>query len=147
RGHGVHANPASGTRPFRDALRPRRGADALGQDVGGGARVRVVRAGACADGRKTPTGYRCRATAERPRCERPSWRSSVKRLQSFVPALAAIAGATVVLIGAETSLPKFVDIAQQAGITFQHTNGGSRDKHLVETMGSGGLFFDSDGDG
>ena len=29
----------------------------------------------------------------------------------------------------------------------QHVNGASADKHLVETMGSGGLFFDYDGDG
>ena len=48
---------------------------------------------------------------------------------------------------ADTALPQFVDIAQQAGIAFQHTNGASADKHLVETMGSGGLFFDYDRDG
>ena len=30
---------------------------------------------------------------------------------------------------------------------FHHTNGASAEKHLVETMGSGGLFFDYDGDG
>ena len=48
---------------------------------------------------------------------------------------------------ADTALPQFVDITQQAGITFRHTNGASADKHLVETMGSGGLFFDYDGDG
>ena len=48
---------------------------------------------------------------------------------------------------ADTPLPQFVDIARQAGIAFHHTNGASADKHLVETMGSGGLFFDYDGDG
>ena len=48
---------------------------------------------------------------------------------------------------ADTPLPQFVDITQQAGITFHHTNGASGDKHLVETMGSGGLFFDYDRDG
>jgi len=51
------------------------------------------------------------------------------------------------LSGAETPLPQFVDIARQAGVVFHHTNGASPDKHLVETMGSGGLFFDYDGDG
>lgn len=44
-------------------------------------------------------------------------------------------------------LPQFVEISRQAGIVFTHTNGASPDKHLVETMGSGGVFFDADGDG
>jgi hypothetical protein len=44
-------------------------------------------------------------------------------------------------------LPQFVDVAREAGITFRHVNGASPDKHLVETMGAGGLFFDYDGDG
>jgi enediyne biosynthesis protein E4 len=43
--------------------------------------------------------------------------------------------------------PRFVDVARQAGVLFHHTNGASDDKHLAETMGSGGLFFDYDGDG
>src|SRR3954468_1526988 len=43
--------------------------------------------------------------------------------------------------------PQFVDIAPQAGIVFHHTNGASAGKHLAETMGAGGLFFDFDGDG
>jgi len=60
---------------------------------------------------------------------------------------AAIAGTTAILVGAQTELPQFVDIARQAGMVFQHTNGASPEKHLVETMGSGGLFFDYDGDG
>jgi hypothetical protein len=49
--------------------------------------------------------------------------------------------------GAAAPLPQFVDIARQAGVLFRHTNGASAEKHLVETMGSGGLFFDYDGDG
>jgi enediyne biosynthesis protein E4 len=48
---------------------------------------------------------------------------------------------------AEPPLPQFVDIARQAGVVFHHTNGASADKHLVETMGSGAVFFDYDGDG
>jgi len=44
-------------------------------------------------------------------------------------------------------LPQFTDIARQAGVVFHHTNGASADKHLVETMGSGAVFFDYDGDG
>ena len=60
---------------------------------------------------------------------------------------AAIAGTAAVVVGAQAQLPQFVDVARQAGIVFQHTNGASPEKHLVETMGSGGLFFDYDGDG
>ena len=58
------------------------------------------------------------------------------------------ASAITALSAANTGAPpQFVDVASQAGIAFQHTNGASPDKHLVETMGSGGLFFDYDGDG
>src|SRR5688572_27199599 len=62
----------------------------------------------------------------------------------------AIAGAmlTIVVVSGQTpAIPQFVDIARQAGIDFRHVNGASPDKHLVETMGSGGLFFDFDVDG
>jgi enediyne biosynthesis protein E4 len=41
----------------------------------------------------------------------------------------------------------FLDVATASGITFTHTNGASPAKHIVETMGSGGLLFDYDGDG
>jgi hypothetical protein len=41
----------------------------------------------------------------------------------------------------------FEDIAAAAGVTFPNTNGASPDKYLVETMGSGALFFDYDSDG
>ena len=47
----------------------------------------------------------------------------------------------------ETAPPQFTDVAAAAGLAFVHVNGASADKHLVETMGSGGLFFDYDGDG
>ncbi len=43
--------------------------------------------------------------------------------------------------------PRFTDQTQQAGIHFKHTNGGSKEKYLPETMGSGGLFFDYNNDG
>src|SRR5688500_9477598 len=38
-------------------------------------------------------------------------------------------------------------IASAAGVVFRHGNGASPAKHFAETMGSGGLFFDYDGDG
>lgn len=41
----------------------------------------------------------------------------------------------------------FTDVSKAAGIAFVHVNGASAQKFLVETMGSGGLFFDFDGDG
>jgi hypothetical protein len=41
----------------------------------------------------------------------------------------------------------FTDATRGAGIDFHHVNGASPDKYLVETMGSGGLFFDYDDDG
>jgi hypothetical protein len=42
---------------------------------------------------------------------------------------------------------RFTDITREAGLDFHHVNGASVEKHLVETMGSGGLFFDFDNDG
>ena len=65
----------------------------------------------------------------------------------WLSALAAVATATAIVSGADTPLPQFVDIARQAGVAFHHINGASPEKHLVETMGSGAVFFDYDGDG
>src|SRR6185369_13239019 len=42
---------------------------------------------------------------------------------------------------------RFTEISHDAGVDFLHINGASADKHLVETIGSGGLFFDYDNDG
>jgi hypothetical protein len=42
---------------------------------------------------------------------------------------------------------RFENIARAAGLDFEHINGASPEKHMVETMGSGGLFFDYDNDG
>ena len=41
----------------------------------------------------------------------------------------------------------FTDITRQAGLEFHPVNGASAQKHIVETMGSGALFFDFDDDG
>ena len=43
--------------------------------------------------------------------------------------------------------PIFVDVTQKAGIHFKHTNGKTEHKHIIETMGSGTVFFDYDNDG
>ena len=66
------------------------------------------------------------------------------RLTAAVLVASAI---TVSTAANDAPIPQFADVTRQAGITFQHTNGASPDKHLVETMGSGGLFFDYDDDG
>jgi len=42
---------------------------------------------------------------------------------------------------------QFVNASAQSGITFQHVNGASPDRHLYEIMSGGGLFFDYDNDG
>ncbi len=57
------------------------------------------------------------------------------------------AGAATATVQSASSLPIFHNVAAQAGITFRHTNGATPEKYMPETMGSGGLFFDFDGDG
>ncbi len=42
---------------------------------------------------------------------------------------------------------RFTDITTAAQITFQHSNGASPEKYLIETMGSGAAWIDADGDG
>ena len=54
------------------------------------------------------------------------------------------AGGTVSAAGAAV---RFTEISHDAGVDFLQVNGASADKHLVETIGSGGLFFDYDNDG
>jgi enediyne biosynthesis protein E4 len=73
-------------------------------------------------------------------------RAGVNRL-SILPITILATTGLFAAASSDQSLPQFVDIAKQAGVAFHHTNGASPDKHLVETMGSGGLFFDYDGDG
>jgi hypothetical protein len=70
--------------------------------------------------------------------------------------LAAAVGLALVL-GPSASLPSatpavpvrlaFTDITAEAGIDFVHVTGATGRKYPVETMGSGAVFFDYDGDG
>ena len=53
----------------------------------------------------------------------------------------------IIVVSGATETIRFTDVTREAGIDFLHINGMSPDKHLVETMGSGGLFFDYDNDG
>ena len=41
----------------------------------------------------------------------------------------------------------FENVAESVGLVFQHVNGASPAKHIAETMGSGAVLFDFDGDG
>ena len=43
--------------------------------------------------------------------------------------------------------PRFTNLAPADGLDFRHVNGGTPERHLLEIMGSGGLFFDYDEDG
>ncbi|MBK9166069.1 MAG: CRTAC1 family protein [Bryobacterales bacterium] len=59
-------------------------------------------------------------------------------------------GAGAALIAATLEKPvavTFTDITQQAGVKFTHNAGKTGKKYLPETLGSGGAFFDADGDG
>ena len=42
--------------------------------------------------------------------------------------------------------PKFVDVTEEAGIKFKHNNGKTDHRHVIETMGSGAVFFDYNSD-
>ena len=55
---------------------------------------------------------------------------------------------TFILIGSAAAQPPiFVDVTEEAGIHFKHSNGKTEHKHIIETMGSGVVFFDYDTDG
>jgi hypothetical protein len=47
----------------------------------------------------------------------------------------------------QSSLVKFTDVTAQAHITFKHDNAHSPERYLIETMGSGAAWIDSDNDG
>ena len=55
-------------------------------------------------------------------------------------------GAGVPPASADTGI-QFVDVTQEAGIHWQHTDGRSGQKYFMETLGSGAAFFDYDADG
>src|SRR5712691_3531657 len=49
--------------------------------------------------------------------------------------------------GAAPPEVSFTDVTSSANVAFTHVNGASPDKHLPETLGSGGAFVDLDADG
>lgn len=54
--------------------------------------------------------------------------------------------ATPLSARADTGI-QFVDVTQEAGIRWKHTDGRSGEKYFMETLGSGAAFFDYDADG
>lgn len=50
-------------------------------------------------------------------------------------------------IGFSEELPVYVDVTKAVGIDFIHNNGKTDHKHIIETMGSGVVFFDYNSDG
>ena len=63
-------------------------------------------------------------------------------------AAAALSVASACLIGEPArSETRFTDVTVEAGITFTHVSGAGGRKYMNETAGSGGAFFDYDGDG
>ena len=66
-------------------------------------------------------------------------RAQVRTPVAAPPALSAPSG--------DLAPALFQDVAKAAGIAVRHTNGASAEKYLAETMGSGAVFFDADGDG
>lgn len=61
-------------------------------------------------------------------------------LQILIPLLLSIGSAA-------SQSATFVDVTAEAGIQFRHNNGKTEHKHIIETMGSGVVFFDYDTDG
>jgi hypothetical protein len=61
--------------------------------------------------------------------------------------LPAVQRQTTTPAGPEPPLARFEEISAAAGLDFKHLNGASAERHLVEIMSSGGLFFDYDNDG
>lgn len=68
-------------------------------------------------------------------------------LVALVLLASATTGSTAILVGFAAAGPTFVDITGQAGVRFSHVNGAFGKKYLPETLGSGVVVFDADGDG
>jgi len=74
------------------------------------------------------------------------------RIAAFVIGLAlpgAIAGAAATLASAAPaqSTAQLADVAGAAGLTFEHRHGGTGERYMAETMGSGLALLDIDADG
>src|SRR5262245_8969518 len=63
-----------------------------------------------------------------------------------VAATTFVAALSVCMVLAAAPAVTFSDVTTLAGIRFVHNNGGFGRKYLPETIGSGALFLDVDGD-
>ena len=61
--------------------------------------------------------------------------------------LGAICAAASIATVREASAVSFSDVTARAGVKFVHTSGAFGKKYLPETLGSGVVVFDADGDG
>jgi len=61
--------------------------------------------------------------------------------------LAVVLASSAIATTLAAGPPLFTDVTARAAITFVHTNGGFGKKYLPETIGSGVVVFDADGDG
>lgn len=61
--------------------------------------------------------------------------------------IALVLAALVIGVARAASPPSFTDVTAQSGVRFVHNSGAFGRKYLPETIGSGGLVFDMDGDG
>src|SRR5262249_32214597 len=125
--------------------------------AGAGARCRHERVpAACRSLRTNGASGRGRGDASEARADRATRNRrrravhprarSVRRVRSWA-ASTAIVLAVGVLSGADAPSSQFVDVTVKANVAFTNINGASPDKHLPETMGSGGAFVDLDSDG
>jgi hypothetical protein len=58
-----------------------------------------------------------------------------------------LATAVLFVLGLVPDGDVFVDVAAESGIDFVHYNAATNEKYMIESIGSGGGFFDYDGDG
>lgn len=70
----------------------------------------------------------------------------MKSYKSISVLIYLILSTLFVAFAAAKQLPIYVDVTKEAGIDFKHNNGKTEHKHIIETMGSGGVFFDYNGD-
>ena len=66
---------------------------------------------------------------------------------ALIPSLAGRLAISAVVLAAGADGLGFVDTADAWGIDFRHRHGGQSDYYMIETMGSGVVAFDYDGDG
>jgi len=64
------------------------------------------------------------------------------RKSAFIPLIVLL----LAISSVAAQPPIFVDVTEEAGIRFKHNNGKTDHKHIIETMGSGAVFFDYDAD-